>query len=354
MAALVAVPIAWGTYGSAVKLAYALPEVPPSPILQLSFSVVSFAGLFLAAALADGGGVRESAAGEAEDAPGAPSAAAQPDAVRAGLELGLYLFLGASIQLQGLQRTDAARAGFLVQLTTVLVPLVESALLGRRLPPQLLGACGAATLGIGLISAESLSGSGSGDPLGDALVATSALLYTAHVIRLGECASAIAPLRLARAKAGAQVGYGTITALSLTLSGGFDAPAYVSSASSADLAVLAGVALWIGLIPSAFTTWAQSYGQAAVPPSAANVLYSLQPVWTALIAWLVLGEALALPEAIGGACIVVASLLATTQPPTDGGGGETGPPDDGSDDDPRRGRSVGALSAAAPSTAREG
>jgi len=41
-----------------------------------------------------------------------------------------------------------------------------------------------------------------------------------------------------------------------------------------ELLVLAGVALWNGLIPSAFTTWAQTYGQAAVSPSAANVLYS--------------------------------------------------------------------------------
>ena len=67
-------------------------------------------------------------------------------------------------------------------------------------------------------------------------------------------------------------------------------------------------------VPSAFTTWAQSYGQAAVSPSAANVLYSSQPLWNALLAVMLLGESITPTEYLGGGCIVVAALLAAKSP----------------------------------------
>ena len=43
----------------------------------------------------------------------------------AGIELGLYNFLGTASQALGLQLTSATRASFLVQLTAVLVPVLS-------------------------------------------------------------------------------------------------------------------------------------------------------------------------------------------------------------------------------------
>ena len=45
-------------------------------------------------------------------------------------------------------------------------------------------------------------------------------------------------------------------------------------------------------------------------PSAANVLYSFQPVWNAGIAALVLGETIDSNEVVGGALIVLGAALA--------------------------------------------
>ena len=53
----------------------------------------------------------------------------------AGFELGGYLFLGATAQLIGLRYTSAIRGAFIVQLTTVLVPLLEG-IKRRRLPDR--------------------------------------------------------------------------------------------------------------------------------------------------------------------------------------------------------------------------
>ena len=77
---------------------------------------------------------------------------------------------------------------------------------------------------------------------GDALVGASALFYSAHVIRLGEYADAIAPLPLARAKAGAQLGYGVLVVLALALLGELDAPASLRAMAPPELATLAVVA----------------------------------------------------------------------------------------------------------------
>ena len=322
VAALIAVPLAWGTYGPAVKLAYALPHVPPAPVLQALFQSVSFGGLLLAGVLKKGARDGSNADDDKEE----ESASFDMTTLRAGAELGLWLFLGQALQLQGLQRTDAAVAGFLVQLTTILVPLAESFLLGRQLSPRLWAACSAAAAGLSIISSEALfadSGGAMGSSvlIGDGLVAASALLYTTHVIRLGEYAGSIQPLPLARAKAGAQLCYGFLTILTLSASGSIDGGAFgwAGAISPPEAQTLLLVMLWNGLIPSAFTTWAQTYGQAAVSPSAANVLYSFQPVWNAGIAAMILHEKITPSEIAGGAFIILAAILAA--------GGESSEPE---------------------------
>ena len=303
IAALVAVPIAWGTYSPAVEFAYALPHMPPPQALSFAFVAVSAASLQLASALAP----PEQPLEPADDADAPPDDALR---LRAGAELGLWLFLGSNIQLLGLQLTDAARAGFIVQLTTVLVPLAEALLLRRALPPRLWAAVAAATAGIAQISV--LGGAASGDPRGDALVAASAVMYTAHVVRLGEFAAALPALGLAKAKAAAQLALNVVTLGALQAGGGVDLGGWAASLTPAEAATLGGVCLWNGLVPSAFTTWAQSYGQSAVSPTAANVLYSVQPVTNAAIAAVVLGEVLTPDEVGGGALVLLGAALAST------------------------------------------
>ena len=57
----------------------------------------------------------------------------------------------------------------------------------------------------------------------------------------------------------------------------------------------------------------------AVPPSAANVLYSFQPVWNAALAALVLGEQLDAAEVAGGALIIAGAILAAEAQQQQGG-----------------------------------
>jgi drug/metabolite transporter (DMT)-like permease len=86
--------------------------------------------LLLFFTLVPAGGNDENAAQESTAATESSSALL----IRAGCELGGWLFLGSSLQIYGLQLISASRAAFLVQTTTIMVPLIESVLNKRKLP----------------------------------------------------------------------------------------------------------------------------------------------------------------------------------------------------------------------------
>ena len=58
----------------------------------------------------------------------------------------------------------------------------------------------------------------------------------------------------------------------------------------------------------------QTKGQATVPAPRAQVLYSLAPVWSAIIAQLTLGgESVGIFSWVGGSAILIASALASQE-----------------------------------------
>ena len=56
--------------------------------------------------------------------------------VQAGFDLGGWLFIGSTLQIYGLQFTTASKAAFLVQTTTVIVPIIESIVKQTFLNPE--------------------------------------------------------------------------------------------------------------------------------------------------------------------------------------------------------------------------
>ena len=70
--------------------------------------------------------------------------------------------------------------------------------------------------------------------------------------------------------------------------------------------------LWTGSITVAYTIFAQSFGQAVVPAVTANLIYTTQPFFTAIVAYLLLGERLGTYGYTGGILIGVAVLFVVT------------------------------------------
>lgn len=260
-----------------------------------------------------------------------------------GFELGTYLFIGNALQLVGLKTVPSDRAAFLLQLTTIFVPLVQSAI-NRNLftiPFKTWAACGVALLGVALIGIE-----GSHDAFlslasiqvinfssGDCLIILGALFYTLHCIRLEIYAKQIpSAVALAAAKATTEtlwtalvVGVCLLAAQTDSLNNplfgelqdaGNDILQYIESYETSFLhgevelyAKFAAALLWTGIVTIAYTITAQTYGQSRVPPTTANLIYTIQPFFTAIVAFIVLGERLDATGYAGGTLIAAAVLL---------------------------------------------
>jgi drug/metabolite transporter (DMT)-like permease len=357
------VPMAWGTFEVAVRYVYTtLPELPTLLFSASYYAVATIALLLILTVqrlcenndsarivISKKEKVELAPVGVAPDAvdllttssPRAEGIQPQPapsvldSALRGGLELGTYLFLGNLLQLVGLLSISANRAAFLLQLTTVFVPLLQGVVSWR-----IWRACGLALLGVGVMSfdvsslattttlfdehqlLEALQWS-----VGDTCVVGAALAYTGHCIRLERYAQQIPnPVLLGASKAATECAWtlfllGAVLYLSqsppssaenaswLTTTGR-ECWTFLRSNSHEQWDAAVPAILWTGCVPIAYTIVAQSYGQRRVRPVQANLIYTIQPVATAFFAyWILQEESLQWNGYLGGALIGAAVLL---------------------------------------------
>eukprot|EP00189_Rhodosorus_marinus_P003560 CAMPEP_0113954028 /NCGR_PEP_ID=MMETSP0011_2-20120614/205_1 /TAXON_ID=101924 /ORGANISM="Rhodosorus marinus" /LENGTH=350 /DNA_ID=CAMNT_0000962871 /DNA_START=162 /DNA_END=1214 /DNA_ORIENTATION=+ /assembly_acc=CAM_ASM_000156 len=309
---LASVPVAWSTYNVAVRLLYSIDHPPPAPLINVGNYLTSLA-TFQIALLVRFALSKFSGSWQASESESSPEYESMISYYYAGFELGLYLFLGSTIQLEALKLTTASKAAFIVQTTSVLVPTIE-AILGRFPFKKILPSVVLASIGIILFSVDDPKSLGALDPsqlnLGDSLALFAAVFYSLHVIRLGSLSSKLRDtFRLARAKTICQLCIASVYAtLALTSTDGIGE--YLDNVTFNDLQASALILVWLGAVTTAYPQWAQTRGQMSVPPSVASILYSTQPVWSSITAFVVLSEQLPLKDIIAGVAIISASLLA--------------------------------------------
>ena len=207
-----------------------------------------------------------------------------------GSMLGLVLAGGYILQTLGLRYTSAALSGFLTGLCVVMTPVLAWPILGLRAQPATVVAVVVAIVGVGVIS---LNGIAFG--LGEALSVACAACYALQIVGLGAWSSgediyALALFQLITVAICCTIG----SAL-----GGIEAP----HGGLAWFAVLstAVVATSIAFVVQA---WAQSF----ISPTRAAIIFTLEPVFAAFVAWLG-GEHLSKEVIIGGALVVMAMVI---------------------------------------------
>ncbi|KAH8058619.1 hypothetical protein JL722_5840 [Aureococcus anophagefferens] len=251
VAVLCSVPVVWGTYAPAVKAVYALPAPPPGAVFSLFYYVVV-----------------------------------------------------------GLETVSADAAAFLVQLTTVLVPVLESA---AAAPPSGRVGVRRGLSGVAVLCAEGLAAD-AGQVSGDLCVVAAAVLYSLHAL-----APSASALGLATAKAGWEAAFALGGVAFLALATPFEGAALPRGVADARGRASAAVLVRRRDVRGrtrviqrrfnatcAYTIWAQSFGQRGVAPSRANLIYTSQPVFSALFAFGLLGERPTAATVAGGGLILAA------------------------------------------------
>jgi len=246
---------------------------------------------------------------------------------------------------------------FLVQLTTVLVPLLSAISAGTLSAVPLLTwlACIIAFTGVIVMGADGSDNNVdmlSFDSIdmnqvmsslhisqGDFLIVLAAVAYTMHVVRLGEYAPRTIPLKLAASKATTEACLSVLLVIILTVIGSthFPSPEFVSQTASSisdyfttitsavmegdilsnqqkesSLGVSIGAILWTGWVTCAYTIYAQSFGQKRVNPTNSNLIYTTQPLFSSMFAYILLGETLGVFGYVGATLIGIALWLVSS------------------------------------------
>ena len=160
---------------------------PPALLLNAAASVAALAGLLVGGSLLSSSTelpstLQESATGDIDRT-----------SITAGAELGLWKTCGTLANLFGLSLTSADHGAFLIQLTTLIVPLVQG-LRGVPIPPRVWSAVLLALLGVGLFTQDPAATGSSVD--GDALCVLAAVFYATYDLRLFYWGKRVTPLRL--------------------------------------------------------------------------------------------------------------------------------------------------------------
>ena len=220
---------------------------------------------------------------------------------RLALALALTLFAGSVLQQIGLTTTTATNGGFLTACYVVLTPLAVWMTTGRA--PRLIVAV-AATLSVAgawLLA----SGGGPAQPMtaGDGLILISDLAWAFGI--------AWTPMFLARARRPLTLAF--LQYLLCAAISGAVALAFENLAIANFVAALWPL-LFAGLISGGLGFTLQIIGQRHTPPSEAALLLSLESVFAAIAAALLLDERLTLIETAGCALILIGVLLAELGP----------------------------------------
>ncbi|MFM2289022.1 MAG: hypothetical protein RL684_2165 [Pseudomonadota bacterium] len=221
--------------------------------------------------------------------------------LRDGAITGLLAVLSYFTFVVGIRSTTGTRAGFLIGLNVVLVPLAMP-LLGRRLPARAIAGALLAFAGLAVLALQfgSLALSH-----GDLWVLASATAFACYVLVMdarvhGHDALALSAVQLTTAFS---------LAVAWTVLDGEPWPALWVGGS--------WVVLYLGIVATALPTWAQVVGQRVVPPTQAAIIYALEPVFAAACSALWLGERLGPRDAIGGALILAGTLVCLAPWPAD-------------------------------------
>jgi len=233
-----------------------------------------------------------------------------------GLELGLWRFLGASAHVYGLSLTTVGHGAFLTQLSTLIVPVIQG-MRGETIPNRVKVAVGVALLGVFCLTQDgSTAAKASAQTAiqwqGDVSCILAALCYSIYDIQTYKWAKVIPRRELVISKILTQAVLSVALCATVSWS---DVSSYLQNNDlTANASIFIPVVLYSGLVINGLATYLQINAMNAVGPTRAQLVFASTPLWSALLAYLFLGETIGVQGAIGGLAFLFALFLAATTP----------------------------------------
>ncbi|MFH0882432.1 MAG: DMT family transporter [bacterium] len=207
-----------------------------------------------------------------------------------GILVGLLLFTGFALQVQGLKLTTASRSGFFTGLLVVLVPPLAMLLRTSRSPLASWLALLPAVAGVYLLAEPARGGLNAGDIL-TILCAVVFALQMVLLEALSQHKGEAMQLTIAQV--------GTVAALATAWSLIQGLPFHLTSTGFFAL-------LYTGIFGTVIAVWMQTRFQPDVPAGHAALLFQLEPVFAATFAWMLLGDVWTV-RGLGGAGLILAA-----------------------------------------------
>lgn len=217
------------------------------------------------------------------------------------LLLGGVYFLCMAAELIGLQYTTAATCSFLENSAIVIVPVAEAVLLRRFPKPVIIISTIITFTGIGLIVLCNPAGGGgflAGSHLGpgELLCMIAALTYAAAIIITDRISKEYDPLTLGIL----YVGFMGLLGLAASLV--FETP-HLPQSGTQWLMLLA-----LAVLCTAFGFTVQPIAQKPLSSESAGIICAINPLTTAVLGWLLMGDALG-ASGTAGAVLIIAGIV---------------------------------------------
>jgi len=215
--------------------------------------------------------------------------------LKKGSLIGIFLFLGYTLQTVGLKYTTATKAGFITGFSVVLVPIISFLLLKEKVSRDSVIGVALATLGLWFLNYNSSFSFN----LGDFLVLLCAFSFAMHIISVGLFSKKLDYVLLAITQ------ITVVFILSLFMALIFERPAIHFSYSSD---------IWwsivvTGIFATALAFYMQNRFQRYSTATKTAIIFSGEPISAAMFAYLLLGEKVGLIAWAGGLLIIFGMII---------------------------------------------
>jgi drug/metabolite transporter (DMT)-like permease len=208
--------------------------------------------------------------------------------IQSGMILGTIMFLGFSSQTLGLQYTTASKSAFITGLAVVFTPLLQMGIEKRM--PRPANIIGVVLVVIGLYFLTSPAGQSFN--VGDGLTLGCAFFFALYIVYIDVFSKKYSIMHLVYLQ------IVTVMMLSFIFTAGTESIRFNMTGN------LLFALAYTAVLATVVNTYLQTEYQRYTTPTRAAIIFTLEPVFAATLAFIVLHEILGLQGVIGGAIIV--------------------------------------------------